>query len=196
MRCSALGSSHDRMPLSSASKAMPRLASWRLAYSLPQLGVVGEVGTKLQEERAEVLVHAVEVIVIDHRRAVDHPRISHPRARAAASLGAHDPRLLLRPPDVQHTLVAIEALQIVPRDVVLALVLGKAHQIDLGVGHKTLDAAHERIGLGCHRHGRGKALTQVTSQIPHHPAHALQLRHVNVQVHPVDALALEHDVIA
>ena len=33
-----------------------------------QLGVVGEVGAELEEERAEVLVEAVEVELVDHRR--------------------------------------------------------------------------------------------------------------------------------
>jgi hypothetical protein len=31
---------------------------------------------------------------------------------------------------------------------------------------------------------------------PANAANALQLRHVNVDVHPVDALAFEHDVLA
>src|SRR5882724_6067868 len=33
--CKRLGSAHVRMPLSSASKAMPSFANWRLAYSWP-----------------------------------------------------------------------------------------------------------------------------------------------------------------
>ena len=57
----------------------------------------------------------------------------------AAPLGAHDPRLLLRPPDVQHAFVGIEALQILARDVVLALVFAETHQRQPGVGHETLD---------------------------------------------------------
>ena len=55
---------------------------------------------------------------------------------------------------------------------------------------------HEGHGLGRHGRGRGEALTEMPTQVPHHAAYALQLRHVHVQVHPVDALALEHDVSA
>ena len=33
--CASAGSAHDRMPLSAASKATPRLPSWRLTYSWP-----------------------------------------------------------------------------------------------------------------------------------------------------------------
>ena len=43
---------------------------------------------------------------------------------------------------------------------------------------------------------RSKALAQVAGQVPHDATDALQLRHVDAEVHPVDALALEHDVVA
>jgi len=134
--------------------------------------------------------------VVDHRRAVDHPRKAHPRACTAASLGTHDPGLLLRSPDVQHAFVALEVPQILLRDVVLALVLAKAHQVNPAVGHEMLDGPHEGRGLRCHCRRRGETLAEVAAQVPHHAAHALQLRHVDVEVHPVDALALEHDVLA
>ncbi|MGX6566878.1 hypothetical protein [Cupriavidus necator] len=64
------------------------------------------------------------------------------------------------------------------------------------LGDKLLNAGHEGHGLGRHRRRRGKALTEMATQVPHHAADALQLRHVHVQVHPVDAFALEYDVIA
>ena len=64
------------------------------------------------------------------------------------------------------------------------------------LGDKSLHVGDERLGLGRYLCGGGKALAQMPAQIPHHPADALQLRHVHVEVHPVDALALEHDVIS
>jgi len=160
-----------------------------------QLGVVGEVRAELQEERAEVAVHAVEVVVVDHGRAVHHPRVGPTGGGAAPTLGARDGGLLLRPPDVQHSFVTLELLQILLRDVVLALVLGEADHLHALIGDEALDVGHERIGLGRHPCGRGKALPEVAAQIPHDAPDALQLRHVDVEVHPVNALALQHDVV-
>lgn len=161
-----------------------------------QLGVVGEVRAELQEERTEVLVDAVEVVVVDHRRSIHDPRVGHAGGGAAATFGAHDAGLLLCPPDVEHALNGVELLQVLLRDLVLALVLGKAHHLHALLGDKALDGSHEGLGLRCHPGGRSEALTQVAAQVPHDTTDALQLRHVDVQVHPVDALAFEHDVVA
>ena len=102
----------------------------------------------------------------------------------------------LRPPDVQHALVGIEALQILPRDVVLALVLCEAHHVHPVFGHETVHVGDKLLGFRGHRCCRGEPLSEMASQVPHHATHALQLRHVNVQVQPVDALTLEHDVVS
>src|SRR5258705_7706115 len=75
--------------------ALAQLALGVLVAVDTQLGVVRKVGTELQEERAEVVVHAVEVVVVDHRAAIDHPRIAHAGACTTTPLGAHHARLLL-----------------------------------------------------------------------------------------------------
>ncbi len=41
-----------------------------------------------------------------------------------------------------------------------------------------------------------KRWPEVAAQVPHDATDALQLRHVDVEVHPVDALTLQHDVVA
>ena len=40
-----------------------------------QLGVIGKVGAELEEERAEIIVHAVEVEVVNHPGGLHDPRI-------------------------------------------------------------------------------------------------------------------------
>jgi len=176
--------------------ALAQLALGVLVAVDAKLGVVGEVRTELQEEGTEVLVDAVEVVVVDHRRAVHHPRVGHAGGGAASTFGAHDAGLLLRPPDVQHALNGIEPLQDLLRDVVLALVLAEAHHLHALISDEAFDVGHERFGLRCHPGGRGKSLAKVAAQVPHHAADALQLRHVDVEVHPVDALTLQHDMVA
>src|ERR1035437_3090018 len=77
--CSAAGSSTVANALSSGVNPIPALAAWHWAQWLPlkqaQLGVVGEVGAELDEERPEVLVHAVEVEVVDHPGRLHDPRV-------------------------------------------------------------------------------------------------------------------------
>jgi hypothetical protein len=57
-----------------------------------ELGIVGKVGAELQEERPEVLIDAVEIVVVDHRGGFHDPRIGSAGVPAAATLRAHDPR--------------------------------------------------------------------------------------------------------
>src|SRR3954465_13034385 len=56
-----------------------------------QLGGVGEVGAELEEERAEVGVHAVEVEEVDERRRADQPGIAAAGRRAVAPWVRHTP---------------------------------------------------------------------------------------------------------
>jgi hypothetical protein len=46
---------------------------------------------------------------------------------------------------------------------------------------------------GDHR-GRGDRLPKVAVKEPEHPFHPLQLRHIQIQLHPVDRLDLEQHV--
>src|ERR1700675_831929 len=56
-----------------------------------ELGIVGKVGAELQEERPEVLIDTVEIVVVDHRGGFHDPRIGCAGVSAAATLRAHGP---------------------------------------------------------------------------------------------------------
>ena len=73
-----------------------------------QLGIVGKVGTELQEKGAEVLVHAVEVIIIDQGGGFDDPRIAGVLLRVVPFLSAIDGALLLRFADEDHAFALCE----------------------------------------------------------------------------------------
>ena len=97
-----------------------------------ELGRVGKVGTELEKEGAEVLVHAVEVVVVDHRRGADDPGIGLARVgdcgvsrcgRPASSPGLCPRRAPLLP--------AENARQVLRGDVVLALLLLERDQRNL-----------------------------------------------------------------
>jgi hypothetical protein len=160
-----------------------------------ELGVVRKVGTDLQEEGAEVLIDAVEVVVIDHRGCVHNPRIGSSRLCTAPLLRPHHSRLLLGLADIEDAFRSLEASQVLLRDVVLALPLLEAHQIDALAVDERLDVANERLGHRRHRRRRGKSLAPMLAQEPHDAPYRLQQRHVDVEVHPVDPLELQNHVI-
>src|ERR1035438_6861543 len=70
-----------------------------------------EVRAELEEERSEVLVHAVEVVVVDHSGGLHDPRVGP--ALAVAEIGRASCRgLLLGPADEHHTLGTREPSQV------------------------------------------------------------------------------------
>jgi hypothetical protein len=74
------------MPLSSASNA-GKLPLEILVAVDAELGIVGKIGAEFQEERPEVLIDAVEIVVVDHRGGFHDPRIGSAGVPAAASRG-------------------------------------------------------------------------------------------------------------
>ena len=110
-----------------------------------QLGVVREVRAELQEERSEVVVHRVDVVVVHHRRRVHQPRIARAGPRVVAALGAQHPRLLLRPPDVEHALASRPRAQVLPCPLVLALPSSERHEVDPVAGGVALDRVDEPL---------------------------------------------------
>jgi hypothetical protein len=161
-----------------------------------ELGRVGKVGTEFQKERPEVLVDAVEVVVVHHGRRFDDPRIRRSGLLPAPALGPHDSRLFLRAADVEHSFAAAESSEVVLRDLVLALALSEMNQIQVALLDELGDAIDEGLGHRRHRGRGGEALTEVPAQVPNHAPDALHPRHVDVQVHPIDRLVLERHVIA
>ena len=107
-----------------------------------QLGVVRKVAAELEEERAEVFVDTVEVILVDHGRGLDDPGVLLARVRVGAFLGAEDRHLFLGFADEQHSLAAGKSRPIVGGDIIFALILVEGKQRDvvrLGEGFDVLD---------------------------------------------------------
>ena len=160
-----------------------------------QLGVVGEVGAELEEERAEVVVDRGEVEVVDHRRAAHQPPIARPGDRVAALLGAVGQGLLLRPPNKPHPLGAGEPGQVLVGDIVFALPRGEVHQRHPLLLHELVDRGHKRAGDRVHERRGDKRVAPVAFEEPDHAEFVLQLGLVEVEIHAVDALDLKRDVL-
>ena len=134
-----------------------------------ELSVVRKVGTEIQEERPEIFIDAIEVIMVDHRRGVHNPRVGRPGVIGSTTHSAHHPDPFLGLADRHNAIGVVSPAQIALRDVILALALLERDQIDALARNEILDFLDERV---CHRRDGGggrKALTFVNVQIAHDP---------------------------
>jgi hypothetical protein len=160
-----------------------------------QSGGVGEIGAEFQEERTKVVIDRVEVEVINHGSRGHDPRVGRSRGGVAPLFGTEDPGLLLGPTDEQHPLRTLGSGQVLMHDVVLALTLHKIdqrHSVRTGVAADPLNEvlAHRR-----HQRGGRDLKPPLPGQEPDDLSDALQLRDIDVQIHPVEGLDLEHHVL-
>jgi hypothetical protein len=81
------------------------------------------------------------------------------------------------------------------RHVVLALTADEVDHRHVVVPAEPVDRSHERLADRVHQRRRGEPVPPVAAQEPRHPGRVLQPRLAHVEVHPVDALHLERDVI-
>ena len=160
-----------------------------------ELGVVGEVGAELEEERAEVLVDAVEVEVVDHGRASHDPGVGLPGVGIAALLGAEDRRLLLGLAHEDDPLGAVELGVVLLGDVVLALPLGEGDQGDLFLLDEALDRGDEGLAHRVHEGRGGEGLAAVEAEEGGDAAVGLQPGLIDVEVHAVDAFDFQSHVV-
>ena len=146
------------------------------------------------KERAEIIIDAVEVEVVDQPGSGHDPRVGV-AVGVAALLGAKQLGLLLRPTDEQHPFGGRESRQVLVHDVVLTFPLGEIHP-----GHSviTSEAVHrrvERVGDAGQRRGRGDRQSQLPVHVADQAQRVLQLRHIHVAVHAVDTVDLEQHML-
>ena len=161
-----------------------------------QLGIERKVGAELQEERAEVAVHRIDVIVVHHGGGAHDPRIGQAGDRAPALLGAEHRRLLLGLADEHHAFLLVEFAQVLRHHGVLALALAELHERNLMLRHEAFQLGHEVAAHRAHQRRRRQRLAAVLAKEAHDPALALQLRHIDIEVHPVDAFDRKPDMAA
>jgi hypothetical protein len=80
-------------------------------------------------------------------------------------------------------------------DVVLALALAEVHPRHVLVAGEAVHRRGERVGDLSQRRGGGDLQAELALDVAEQTAGVLQLRDVDVAVHPVDALHLEHHMI-
>ena len=173
--------------------ALGELALYVLMPVDAQLRVVGEVRAELDEQRPEVGIDDVEVVVIHHRRRGNQPRVRAVH-RILTPFRAHHARLLLGLADVEHPLCAFEAAQIRLCPLVLALEALETHQVDALAIREALDPRHKTPRHRRHQYRRRHRIAAHPAKESRRAAARLQQRYIDVQVHPVDALQFQGGV--
>ena len=161
-----------------------------------ELRAVGKIGAELQEERPEVPVVTVKIVLVDRRLAVDDPR-DGAAGLGANARGAWHPGVLLGDTDENHPFVPaglFEPTQLLLHHLILALAFLEAHQFQPFARNEGTDLTHEGLRHRHHLLGRGVTVPEITAAKCGDAAFAGELRHVGVEIHPIDAFQFQHDV--
>jgi hypothetical protein len=133
--------------------------------------------------------------VVDHYGRLDDPRIGA-AIRAASFLGAEDRCLLLRLADKNDPFFASELTEVLDHHIVFALALGKEHERQSMLGNEAVQFRDEAPAHLTHQRRGCQGLAAMVAEKAHRSIGALQPRHVYVELHPVDPLDRQPDVIA
>ena len=98
-------------------------------------------------------------------------------------------------PDEEDSFRLFEVAQFLLQDIILALALLKAHQLQALTLDERFDGFDEAVGHGNGLFGGGKTITQVAAAEGCDASLAGELGHIGIEVHPVDALQFQHDMI-
>jgi hypothetical protein len=153
-----------------------------------QLGIERKVAAELEEERAEVAIHRVDVIVVDHCARAHDPGIGLTGLRVPALLGAEYRRLFLRLADEHNPFVFVERTQMLGHHGVFALPLVELHERHPLLGRKSFQRRDEAPADRAHQCPRWQRLAAMIAEKPHNSLLRLQPRHIDVEVHAVDPL--------
>ena len=195
MACSAAGSAQVANPLDSSVNPIPArggLAFGPLVAVEPHLDRVREVGADLDERRPEIGVPEVEIETRHPPVGLGERKPRNPVVARAFRRGEHVLELL-RDPDRGHPAAAGARLpsQIRPHHLDLAVVLTEPHHRDVVVGGETVHRRAERGADLLHDRRRRDRIAQMRGHKRHHlPAH-LQVRHIAVQIDPIQALHIQ-----
>ncbi len=161
-----------------------------------ELGGVREVRTELEEERAEVLVDAVEIVVVDHGGGAKQLRVAVSAMRPVPFGGAKSCRFLLGLANHHDPFPARRTRHVRGDHIVFALPLLKCehrHLMRLGIPFNRCDKG---VADGRHRGRRRDRAMPLLLEKPARPGLPLQVGDIDVQVHAVNALNFQRHVLA
>jgi hypothetical protein len=153
-----------------------------------KLGIERKVGAELQEERPEVTVYRIDVIVVHHGGGPHDPRVRLTGLWTPALLSAEHRGLLLRFADEDDPFFLAEVAQVLRHHRVFSLSFAERHQRHILAHHKLFQRRHKAPTHRAHQGRRRQRLAAMVPEEAHYPKLGLQPWHIDVEVHPVDAL--------
>ena len=118
-----------------------------------ELRVIGEIGTELQEEGPEVLIDAVEVVMVHRDTGLHDPRVSAFCHRIATFLSAINRAFFLRLADEYDTLPLLEVFPLLFGKIIFSLPFLKRDQGNLVVLGEVLNRADKPASDGLDHDG-------------------------------------------
>ena len=134
--------------------------------------------------------------MIHHRCGLDDPRVGPTGPRAVPFLGAEHRGFLLSLADEDDALLVREAAQPLGHHVILALAFAEEDEWNRVPCDETIQRRDKPPAHWVHQRGRGQRLPAMRTEEAHRPKRALQSRHIEVEIHSVDPLDRQPDVIA
>ena len=159
------------------------------------LGIAGKVRRELDEEGAEVVIDAVEVVLVDHRRRFVQPRIGLAGARIFLADGADNRGSFLGFANEEDAFLTAELGEIIAGNFILALTAGKRNDVQSVVLRELLDGLKERHSHAGHDLGGGEQFAAMLAKKPSDLVFALKTRLDDVQVQAVDAFEGQGDML-
>jgi len=133
--------------------------------------------------------------VVDHGRALDDPGVPLTGRRVGPLLRPEDPSLLLGLADEDHPFGGGEAGQVRRHHVVLPLFGREGDEGDLLPGREGLQGPDEGLADRVHQGRGGKRVPAVVAEERDHAPLVLELGDVHVEVHAINALDFQRDVL-
>src|SRR5262249_43354639 len=153
-----------------------------------QLGVTPEVRAELDEERTEVLIHAVEVVVVDHGGRFLQPGIAATGAWVLLGDGTDNGRSFLGLADKENPFAGAELGEVFARDFVLALPPAKSDQVKALRLGELFDGSDKGPRDFRHCLGGGELLAAMLAKEISDAAFDLQAWLNDIQIQAVEAL--------
>ena len=156
-----------------------------------ELGVVGKIRAELQKEQAEITIDAIHVKLIHHGGRSHQPRIRRSGVLTPPTLCPEHQRLLLRFPDKKLPFGLGKPAQMLGRNIVFPFPFAKRHDRNLFLSRERIHRCDEALADRVHQRTGHKLIAAMIAKEAGDAHLPLPLRHVYVQVHPVDPLDLK-----
>jgi len=153
------------------------------------------IGAELDERGTEVPIEDVEVVMVDTNTGAGEVIVGDTGRASLGPIGAKGSGLFLGDADEHHAFSLSGPFEVGSGHIFLSLALLEVDDRNTLLLGKTLHGSDEVPGNMTKQGWRGNRLSAVFDQEVHHLAGKLENGDIGIEVHAVDAFALESDVV-